>query len=76
LVAARGVVSTRVVFRVLAAEEIASYVASGEPLDRAGSYAIQGEGAHVVDRVEGSYTNVIGLPLPEIAGWLRAWQLL
>ena len=34
-------------------------------------YAIQGEGAHLVDLVEGSYTNVIGLPLPEVAGWLR-----
>jgi septum formation protein len=72
----RAVTSTRVGFRALAPEEIRAYVATGEPFDRAGAYAIQGEGAHVVDYVEGSYTNVIGLPLPAIAGWLRAWRLL
>lgn len=72
----RMVVGTPVVFRALTDEEIAAYVATGEPFDRAGAYAIQGEGAHLVDRVEGSYTNVIGLPLPEVAVWLRRWRLL
>ena len=70
--AARTVVATKVTFRPLSADEIRAYIATGEPFDRAGAYAIQGEGAHLVDRIEGSYTNVIGLPLPEVAAWLRA----
>ncbi|MEO6026964.1 MAG: Maf family protein [Candidatus Binatia bacterium] len=75
-VAECAVFATPVVFRSLTREEIAAYVATGEPFDRAGSYAIQGEGAHLVARVEGSYTNVIGLPLPEVADWLRRWRIL
>lgn len=75
-IAERVVVGTPVVFRTLARAEIDAYLATGEPFDRAGAYAIQGEGAHLVDRVEGSYTNVIGLPLPEVAAWLRRWHLL
>ena len=74
--AERMVVGTPVVFRALTRAEIDAYVATGEPFDRAGAYAIQGEGAHLVDRVEGSYTNVIGLPLPEVAAWLRRWRML
>lgn len=74
--AERAVIGTPVRFRALAPEEIAAYIATGEPFDRAGAYAIQGEGAHLVDRVEGSYTNVIGLPLPELAAWLRRWRIL
>jgi septum formation protein len=70
------VVATPVVFRTLVRDEIDAYLATGEPFDRAGAYAIQGEGAHLVDRVEGSYTNVIGLPLPEVAAWLRRWRIL
>lgn len=75
-VAEGAVVGTPVVFRVLTEAEIEAYVETGEPFDRAGAYAIQGEGAHLVDRVEGSYTNVIGLPLPEVAAWLRQWRVL
>jgi septum formation protein len=56
-------VSTRVRFRALSASEIASYIATGEPLDKAGAYGIQGLGAALVARVEGSYTNVVGLPV-------------
>ena len=70
------VIATPVVFRPLADAEIRAYLATGEPFDRAGAYAIQGEGAHLIDRVEGSYTNVIGLPLPEVAAWLRRWRIL
>lgn len=73
--ATHGVFSTKVTFRTLSAEEIRAYVATGEPFDRAGAYAIQGEGAHLVDRVEGSYTTVIGLPVPEVRDWLRAWRI-
>lgn len=56
-------VSTRVRFRDLTAEEIARYIASGEPMDKAGSYAIQGLAVCFVAGIEGSYTNVVGLPL-------------
>jgi septum formation protein len=59
------VVTTRVKFRALSEAEIATYVATGEPLDRAGAYAIQGGGGALVDRVVGSYTGVVGLPLRE-----------
>ena len=59
-------VSTKVVFRTVQAEEIAAYVASGEPMDKAGAYAIQGGAASWVRKIEGSYTNVVGLPLCEV----------
>jgi septum formation protein len=58
-------VVTRVRFRPLSPAEIAAYVATGEPLDRAGAYAMQGLGGHIVERIVGSYTNVVGLPLRE-----------
>ncbi|GDX83475.1 Maf-like protein [Deltaproteobacteria bacterium] len=66
------VVTTSVRFRTLSEEDIARYVATGEPLDRAGSYAIQGEGGALVDRVNGSYTAVVGLPLKEALGLIAA----
>lgn len=47
-------------------EIVSAYVAGGEPLDKAGSYAVQGCGAFMVDRLEGSYTNVVGLPMNEL----------
>lgn len=59
------VVRTQVTFRPLGKKEIEEYAASGEARDKAGSYAIQGAGGAMVDRIEGSYTNVIGLPLAE-----------
>ncbi len=59
-----GVESSKVRIAALSDEEIAWYVATGEPLDKAGSYAIQDLGALFVERVEGNYTNVVGLPLP------------
>ncbi len=59
------VVSTRVRFRALSEDEIARYVATGEPMDKAGAYGIQGAGGALVAAVEGSYTNVVGLPLEE-----------
>jgi septum formation protein len=55
--------TTRVGFVALTREEMESYVASGEPMDKAGGYAIQGLAAKFVDRVEGSYSNVVGLPV-------------
>lgn len=64
-------VSTEVFFRSLSAGEIATYVASGCPLDKAGAYAIQGGAAAMVTKINGSYTNVVGLPLCEVVTALQ-----
>jgi septum formation protein len=69
-------VSTRVTFRALDQDEIAAYVATGEGLDKAGAYAIQGIGAFGVSRIEGSYSNVVGLPACEVIVALRRVGLL
>lgn len=60
------VVETEVAFRLLKMIEIDRYFASGESMDKAGAYAIQGRGGSLIDWVRGSYTNVIGLPLAEV----------
>ena len=57
------VCETKVVFRDLTDEEIKKYVATGEPLDKAGAYGIQGKGAVLVEKIDGCYNNVVGLPL-------------
>lgn len=66
------VVTTRVRVKRLTPLEIAGYVATGEPLGKAGGYAIQGAGAFMVESIEGSVTNVIGLPLLEVLEALAA----
>jgi septum formation protein len=63
---------TRVRFRSLSDDEVAWYVGTGEPRDKAGAYGLQGAGAALVDRIEGSPTNVIGLPLTTAIRLLRA----
>ncbi len=69
---ATEVVTTTVWFRPLADDEIAWYVGTGEPLDKAGAYGIQGAAAAFVTRIDGSPTGVIGLPLAEVTAMLRA----
>ena len=61
-------VSTRVLFKHLEADEIEAYLATDEPWDKAGAYAVQGIGAFMVERLDGSYTNVVGLPMTELVG--------
>jgi septum formation protein len=63
--------TTRVYFKHLRDDEIRDYIATGCPFDKAGAYAIQGGAAHMVERIEGSYTNVVGLPLCEVVEALR-----
>ena len=64
--------TTRVWFDAMTDEDISAYVASGEPLDRAGAYAIQGLASRFIPRIEGSYTNVVGLPVARVSSILRA----
>ena len=65
-----GVEEVQVTFRALDDREIASYVATGEPMDKAGSYGIQGFGATIVERIDGDYFAVMGLPLVRLVGLL------
>lgn len=62
---------TEVQFRDLTDSEIDAYIASGEPMDKAGSYAIQGGAAAFVRKLAGSYSNVVGLPVSRVLGMLR-----
>ncbi len=73
---AEHTVRTSVTFRAIDAAEIASYVATGECRDKAGAYAIQGMAGGFVLRIEGSSTNVIGLPVAELVMELRRLELL
>ena len=68
---------TEVVMRDYSDAEIDAYIASGDPFDKAGGYAIQNEAFHPVERIEGSYSNVVGLPLEELQALLptfSAWK--
>ncbi|SPF43766.1 Maf-like protein Gmet_0895 [Syntrophobacter sp. SbD1] len=71
-----GSVITRVRFKTLSMAEIEAYVRTGEPMDKAGAYGIQGIGAFLVSAVEGSYTNVVGLPLCEVVDWLVSESII
>jgi septum formation protein len=69
------VVSTDVSFAELTPEQISHYVATGEPMDKAGSYGIQGKAAVFVSGIVGSYSNVVGLPLMETAELLKQYNV-
>jgi len=66
-----GAVVTKVFFKKLTPREIEGYIATGEPFDKAGAYAIQGIGSFMIPGIEGSYTNVVGLPLCEVIAALE-----
>jgi len=65
------VVTSMVRFRMLSHDEIGEYVSSGEPLDKAGAYAIQGGARKFVERYEGSFSNIVGLPVEEVLEWIK-----
>ena len=68
---ARQLVTSTVTFKTLSEAQIASYLATGEPADKAGAYAVQGLGGDLVQGVTGSYTNVVGLPMDEVLAALH-----
>jgi septum formation protein len=65
---------TAVRFLTLSDEEIAAYILTGEPMDKAGAYAIQGRAARWIPRIEGCYFNVVGLPIALVASLLESCQ--
>lgn len=70
--ARRAVEETIVYFRELDEQEIADYVATGEPMDKAGAYGIQGEASKFIHRIEGCYFNVVGLPISRVYSFIRS----
>ena len=64
-------VTSRVRFRELSDDEMIRYIATGEPMDKAGAYGIQSGAAHMVESIQGSYTNIVGLPLAELIETIR-----
>jgi septum formation protein len=72
---AQAMVASRVLMRHFTAATIEWYITTGEPVDKAGAYAVQGLGGALVERVEGSYTNAVGLPLDETLALLRRFGI-
>ena len=67
---------TKVFIKDLTDEEIAKYIDTSEPFDKAGSYAVQGKGGYMVKEIKGSYSNVVGLPICEITEALLSLGIL
>lgn len=67
------VVRTRVRFKPLSEEDIDAYIATGDPMDKAGAYGIQGRAAAFIEGIDGCYSNVVGLPLSELMDILKAF---
>jgi septum formation protein len=72
----RDIVETKVFVRHMTDEEITRYIKTSEPMGKAGSYAVQGKGGYMVKEIKGSYTNVVGLPICEIAEALLSLGVL
>lgn len=74
---AEGHVTSQVLFKPLSDRHIRDYVATGEPMDKAGAYAVQGLGGNLVEKVEGSFLNVVGLPVDKLLTMLQTlgWHL-
>ena len=72
---AQAMVATRVLMRHFTSATIEWYIATGEPMDKAGAYAVQGLGGALVERIEGSYTNAVGLPLAETLALLSRFGI-
>jgi septum formation protein len=68
-------VESKVLFKRLNEDEIEAYIKSGEPLDKAGAYGVQGLGAVIVKRIEGDFFNVMGLPLNSVAESLKTFGI-
>jgi septum formation protein len=68
--------TTKVHFRKISDEEVRDYVRSGEPMDKAGAYAIQGGASRWVTKIEGDYSNVVGLPIELVLRMLRTYHLI
>ena len=62
---------TKVKFRALSDDEIEKYILTGEPMDKAGAYGIQGKGCLLVEKISGDYLNVVGLPATKLAKVLK-----
>ena len=69
----KTLVRTSVRFKPLSGEEIKSYIATGDPMDKAGAYGIQGRAAVFIEGIDGCYSNVVGLPLGELAEILKSF---
>jgi septum formation protein len=69
-----AVEATTVWFDPLSEADIAAYIATGEPFDKAGAYAIQGWASRVASRIDGSYSNVVGLPIAAVARMLKQME--
>ena len=67
---------SKVRFRALTPTELDAYIATGEPFDKAGGYGIQGKGAALVQEIQGSYSNIVGMPLAEIVTALREHNVI
>jgi septum formation protein len=67
---------TSVTFSPLSDEEIDNYIASGEPMDKAGAYGIQGQAARWIPRIEGCYFNVVGLPIARVTAMLKSAKVI
>jgi septum formation protein len=68
-------VTTLVKMKRLSSQNVKAYVATGEPLGKAGAYAVQGKGAILIERINGCYYNVVGLPLPKLADMLKKFHI-